>query len=1159
MRSSETKSTTTSQSIQAKTKDSNGPFFNKEGGGSVLNNVSNEPRFFDNHSSNSNQETPFFSRPFVQTKLTIGQPGDKYENEADAMADQVVQRLTENENPSPPSFLISNSDNTLQNSTTNNTTAIDSCTVNSLHHQIQGKCAECEAEEKEQKSQEEEPLMMKPVFESDFPPMQEEGFRLRPNEDRISKETLINRSRTASLTSPHENLESRLRSSKGGGTPLPENTRTQMEGAFGADFSGVRVHTDSSSVQMNKELGAHAFAHGSDIYFNAGKFNPNQSNGKRLLAHELTHTLQQKGGARPTKEKIQRWPNWVSNAAGWVKDTASSAAGSVVAGAEWVGGQVADGARWVGGKVAAGAGWVGDQISAGAQWIIDRIRGAIDTGMDFLSGKWESIKEFGSNCFDNIKNGFGGLIHFITTPITNFIAGLTGMNADILESSWNLLKSGSNALWTGINSVINGVLRVGETIWNAVPGFIERIFNSISGLFRNPVFGLLPNWIKKELHAIYNGLRALWNQVSSFWKNLWKNLIQVIQEILAAVQHFIDNIINFGIRSVISMVRSLKEVYEYLTELFTDPQATIEPLLNNISDKLNSEVPGQANALGIQVSQENYSGSSHEASNNLSIQKSGLDNVEDRSTATFQEVVEGISYYITRAWNSLDLKKMLWDTVVNLFWPPATIKAIFGEFNQLWNFEWAHTLDSLYTPRNFFENPIGCLHDIWSNYLILLEFPLALWRRINNVIGLLMGYIAIIIILVEAGIGAVAGAAAGGVGAIPGALLGAKAGLATVAAIGEGLMLSYLLAEGISVQVIIVRLFTARQSCLKRQRDIMTSVSSFITMAVALTLQFLMALLSGLVSMIANFIKGISKGVPVTPPIQRPPIQQPAVPGGGNVAPVPTRQVPGQNPPRNPSPVEIPGGGDVIPFPNRQPPAQPAPVPDRIAAKFEENESSASHSRTLLEDDNPSLQSTIGSDLNQNAIIPLTGVPHSGNSNLQAALEDGLDPEKCKEEECTNIRIPPNIKRWGGMYRNPTANIDVLSQITNQRESEGYQHEQDYFGNNIAGFKYIIYSDKTLMHIVREGQEVSTNDELHSEQRIISRLEEIIRGESPKHVLFVDQIITERSPCSGCYDLIRNNPSSKVLTKRSDVFYFTKYIRNRTTMARELKHQYCDT
>jgi hypothetical protein len=87
-------------------------------------------------------------------------------------------------------------------------------------------------------------------------------------------------------------LESRLNASKGGGSPLSENVRGFMEPRFGADFSGVRVHTGGEAVQMNQELGAQAFTHGSDVYFGQGK----QPGNNELTAHELTHVVQQSGG-----------------------------------------------------------------------------------------------------------------------------------------------------------------------------------------------------------------------------------------------------------------------------------------------------------------------------------------------------------------------------------------------------------------------------------------------------------------------------------------------------------------------------------------------------------------------------------------------------------------------------------------------------------------------------------------------------------------------------------------------------------------------------------------------------------------------------------------------------------------------------------------------
>lgn len=98
-------------------------------------------------------------------------------------------------------------------------------------------------------------------------------------------------------------FEQRLQTMKGKGAPLGDDVRSLMEPRFGADFSQVRVHTDATSIQLNKDAGAQAFTHGNDVYFNAGKYSPDSKTGKELLAHELTHTIQQTGG------KLQRKPN----------------------------------------------------------------------------------------------------------------------------------------------------------------------------------------------------------------------------------------------------------------------------------------------------------------------------------------------------------------------------------------------------------------------------------------------------------------------------------------------------------------------------------------------------------------------------------------------------------------------------------------------------------------------------------------------------------------------------------------------------------------------------------------------------------------------------------------------------------------------------------
>lgn len=204
-----------------------GPFFSKGG----------KEGFFQ-----PGQAQSFFAggsgRQAVQTKLTVGQPNDVYEKEADAMADKVVRRkpIFESKAALPPED----------------------------DGGIRRKCAECEKEEQQQ--------------------VQKKG------EDNGSSEAPTD-------------IESRLQSSKGSGSPLPSQTRQHMESSFGADFSGVRVHTGSSAVQMSRDLGAQAFTHGSDIYFNSGKYNTDSSAGKTLMAHELTHVVQQGHAAVPGVQK----------------------------------------------------------------------------------------------------------------------------------------------------------------------------------------------------------------------------------------------------------------------------------------------------------------------------------------------------------------------------------------------------------------------------------------------------------------------------------------------------------------------------------------------------------------------------------------------------------------------------------------------------------------------------------------------------------------------------------------------------------------------------------------------------------------------------------------------------------------------------------------
>ena len=191
------------------------------------------------------QEKEGQNKESVQTKLTVGAPGDKYEQEANSMAAKVM-------------------------------TMPDSA----IQQPIQRQTAKGR-----------EAVQMQPLVNSITPVVQ----RSSGKEEKVQMKPGVQRASDGS-SQASGNVEKQLAGSKGGGSPLGDDVRSFMEPRFGANFSSVRVHTDSNAVQMNKELGAQAFAHGSDIYYGAGK-----SPGKNeLTAHELTHTIQQ-GGAVQTK------------------------------------------------------------------------------------------------------------------------------------------------------------------------------------------------------------------------------------------------------------------------------------------------------------------------------------------------------------------------------------------------------------------------------------------------------------------------------------------------------------------------------------------------------------------------------------------------------------------------------------------------------------------------------------------------------------------------------------------------------------------------------------------------------------------------------------------------------------------------------------------
>ena len=154
----------------------------------------------------------------------------------------------------------------------------------------------------------------------------ERNYRDHSQSDIISQRRLVSSGSKQPATSIPlgSEYESKLRNSTGGGQPMEESLKNEMAHRFGQtgdksrsmDFDKVRIHTGSESSKMNEEIGARAFTYGNDIYFNQGQYHPNDPNGKQLLAHELTHSVQQKGGEKKVQRHMQSNYPWEGVVAG---------------------------------------------------------------------------------------------------------------------------------------------------------------------------------------------------------------------------------------------------------------------------------------------------------------------------------------------------------------------------------------------------------------------------------------------------------------------------------------------------------------------------------------------------------------------------------------------------------------------------------------------------------------------------------------------------------------------------------------------------------------------------------------------------------------------------------------------------------------------------
>ena len=102
-----------------------------------------------------------------------------------------------------------------------------------------------------------------------------------------------------------ERISREIESRRGGGAGLDSDARADLEQRMGENFSDVRVHSGPDADGLSRAIQAEAFTTGSDIFFRDGRYRPESSKGRELLAHELTHVVQQRGALAPAAGRLE--------------------------------------------------------------------------------------------------------------------------------------------------------------------------------------------------------------------------------------------------------------------------------------------------------------------------------------------------------------------------------------------------------------------------------------------------------------------------------------------------------------------------------------------------------------------------------------------------------------------------------------------------------------------------------------------------------------------------------------------------------------------------------------------------------------------------------------------------------------------------------------
>jgi hypothetical protein len=346
----------------------------------------------------------------------------------------------------------------------------------------------------------------------------------KKEEDKVMKaedkeEEKVQKKEANTSATPGKSVSSYISSLNGKGNPMPAQSNNFFSSKMGYDFSNVKLHTDKEAAESAKAINAKAYTIGNNVVFNEGQYNTESGEGKKLMAHELTHVVQQNGNFGTANRRIthntglQVQRGFWSKVWGGIKSVGSAIGGAVksVAGWGWdvlksAGAWVWDFVTWMPSRMWSMLKHIGSGIVGTVSWLWDGFKGA-------LSHIWDGVK----GLFSWAGQGIEGFFNWIWTGIKGGA-----------KWAYQLLQGNFTGFWSGLGSALSwlgdGVKGLLSWGWKGIEGLAIWAWKGIKGIAKWAWDGFLGGlaWVGRLVAKILDlfGAGELWTflmNIIKFW------------------------------------------------------------------------------------------------------------------------------------------------------------------------------------------------------------------------------------------------------------------------------------------------------------------------------------------------------------------------------------------------------------------------------------------------------------------------------------------------------------------------------------------------------------------------------------------------------------------------------------------------------------------